>query len=911
MQSRQIGFLELLDGTVQYVVPPWHRRHCWGRTEIERLIDDLLNAGRAGGGAAHIGAIMTFPGPEPPGVVRTIRVVDGQQRLTTVSILLACIAKKLGPEGAHGEWTARAIRDGLLTNPGEPPAKHRKLRLQEGDEDEYRRGLEGRPRGGGAVTTAWKTVHRIVGRSDDDVGQLLEGLRRLRVVDIRLDEHEDPQQIFESLNVAGQPLTESEKVKNWLLMGLPESEQQDLHNDCWLVMERALGAEPGSNTTEKFLRDHLRCLTGETTAGIDDVHEHLHRWLVQHGENAGDVEDRAALCRELPHQARLHGILTGRAEHMDPDVERELRHLRAMGIRRHFRGHFLLCLRLLHDASSDDSAMTNDQLAKILAGIAAWVTRWWLAGRPTNRKEQALAELAELAHDQGPSSDEDCVEYWLGCISRLRNTQIGVPSDEKVKQGIRTRNAYDGSGAKQSCHAVLCALMEAEQREESPAREGLEVEHVMPRTLTDEWKRALCEEADDVHEQHCHCLANLTLISEAANRKLGNAAFEKKCEEYRKSPIGLTNRIAEETEWNPQALSRRAEELARRALELWPWSEQAVVRTEGPEVERPLANRTTGKRLARRLSRVAPHQCGWRLYADSQGKRLARRFSRVAPPKHGRPPADEGTANRSTGRRSTGNAGLRWRIENGPWHAEDTASQMVRNVAGALLSLDRRNAERLAGKAIRPNIHPASRYPAGSKVGGSTMQAVPGHEDHVLYSNAAHHPASARRCREMGERCGVRVDVDGVEEVNRRQLFFRFLQTHGAAFPGQTDDWRGPYQWTSPTNSHGDRIRIFFGEEALRLYVRPGLGKASEEDTSRMRHYSRKLKSDMADQQIVGNPLEESHEGRSVSVQRRWTLEDEDEWPDAADWLQEQTRRLQIILADPGRAGRQERPSPG
>lgn len=369
MQPAQISFLELLDGQVQYVVPRWQRRYRWGKSDIERLIDDLLTVAVAGGRAAHYGGtLLTFPEPGPPGVVRTIRVVDGQ-RLTTVSILLACIAEKLGPEGALGEWTAEIIRNDRLTNPGKPPAKHRKLRLQEGDEDEYRRGLKGRPAGSGAVTQAWKIVRRIVSKSD--VGQLLEGLQRLRVVGINLDEHEDPQQIFESLNATGRPLTESEKVKNWLLMGLHDAEQQDLHDNYWLVMESALGAEHDSQPTDVFLRDLLRWKTGELV-GIDRAYEHLRRWLVQHGPHHGDVGDRVELCRGLRRQARLHGLLTGSVgSHPDRRVERELRHLRAMGI----HVHRPLSLRLLHDAStegSDGDEVTKGELAKILAGISAW-----------------------------------------------------------------------------------------------------------------------------------------------------------------------------------------------------------------------------------------------------------------------------------------------------------------------------------------------------------------------------------------------------------------------------------------------------------------------------------------------------------------------------------------------------------
>ena len=96
-------------------------------------------------------------------MVKTIRVVDGQQRRTTVSILLACIAEALGSDGQCGDWTAHIIRDDRLTNPGKPPEKRRKLRLQHGDE--YRLGLEGTPTGAGAVSQAWRIAAAALSRA--------------------------------------------------------------------------------------------------------------------------------------------------------------------------------------------------------------------------------------------------------------------------------------------------------------------------------------------------------------------------------------------------------------------------------------------------------------------------------------------------------------------------------------------------------------------------------------------------------------------------------------------------------------------------------------------------------------------------------------------------------------------------
>ena len=307
MHAHHIEFLELLNGQVQYVVPRWQRRYRWGQTDIERLVEDLLTVAVAGPEAAHYGGtLLTFPEPGAAGVVKIFRVVDGQQRLTTVSILLACIAAKLGPEGQCGDWTAQIIVNDRLTNPEKSPERFRKLRLQDGDDEEYRLGLEGKSTGAGAVSQAWRIARRLVARND--VALLLRGLERLRVVSIGLHANEDPQQIFESLNATGRPLTESEKVKNWLLMGLPDAEQQDLHDNHWRQIERTLGAEHTTEPTDVFLRDVLRWRTGEIQ-GIDRVYEGLRRWAVREGQ-AGD---RPSLCRDLARLAGLYGTITGTA----------------------------------------------------------------------------------------------------------------------------------------------------------------------------------------------------------------------------------------------------------------------------------------------------------------------------------------------------------------------------------------------------------------------------------------------------------------------------------------------------------------------------------------------------------------------------------------------------------------------
>lgn len=696
------------------------------------------------------------------------------------------------------------------------PEKRFKVRLQNGDDEEYRRGFEGGLAGPGAVTQAWRIARRLVERND--TANLLTGLERLQVVSIGLTHTDDPQQIFESLNATGRPLTESEKVKSWLLIGLPEDEQRKLHDEHWLDIEKALGAQHTTEPIDVFLRDVMRWRTGEVH-GSDKTYEQIRRWALRQGKST--AEKRAALCRDLARLARLYGVLTGTAgKHANSKVEKELRHLRALGV----DVHRPLTLRLLDDASEIQAAHpTNGDLAKTLAGISTWLTRLWLADRQTAGTNKAMAELANAG---GPRVDEDYSEHWLQRIRKLRNQRVGVPGDDEVREGIRSRKAYGGT-ATQSSFAFLCALMEAEHPDEAPVRDHLTLEHVMPQKLTDEWKRYLGNDAEDLHGRYRDRLANLTLSGFVPNVSMGASSFAAKQEIYRRSSIAMTRSLAEKSAWDEAALVQRASELAGRALDRWPWSDDSM-------------------------------------------------------------PVDE---------KRKSSARFRWRIEDAAWRMEHTGSQLVLNVAAALLDLDPANADRLSGEAISTNVHSASRYPPGTRVGSIALLGIPGH-DHVLNPYERDYPASADRCRKLGGRCGIRVEVElSSDGAVVTEEFWRFFKATAGGVPGQKDNWRGGSQWTDACNAFGDRIGIYVGNpDKLWIYGKAG-GQQSAESAERMQLFSRIIRNQMADQHLAGDPETESEQGRTVSVERPWTRDDEDEWNEACQWIADQYQRLRMVLA--------------
>ena len=183
-------------------------------------------------------------------------------------------------------------------------------------------------------------------------------------------------------------------------------------------------------------------------------------------------------------------------------------------------------------------------------------------------------------------------------------------------------------------------------------------------------------------------------------------------------------------------------------------------------------------------------------------------------------------------------------------------------------------------------------------MGTGTMYAVPGHEKYVLYPYGQNYSAIAKRCVKMGERCGVTVEVKG-HDNSTTQRFWRHLMEETGGVTGQHDRWQGAWQRTEPLNSRGEYIRFHIGAEHITVYIRSG-EPASPQRTDRMHEHSRMIRETMSDQ-TVENSSSDRHarEGKSVYIRKEWERENEEEWPEAAHWLTDQTQRLQALLSDP------------
>lgn len=258
--------LDLLTGSLRFVVPVYQRRYSWGEAQCRQLWADIIAAGRRPDRTHFTGSVvwMQEGGISPDGVSRCL-LIDGQQRLTSVTLLLIALAEYAHEHPENLRFSTDMIIDrGYLVDKYATGEGRCKLTLS-GDDRDVLRGMcdhvlaLDRPNHGNQAGTTSRLeanldLFRSLVAAIDDVNTVWNGLQRLEVVSVTLDQGRDePQLVFESMNSTGLDLETSDLVRNYMLMGCPMTEQNTLYVDYWLPMERVLG----NLSFDAFLHDWM------------------------------------------------------------------------------------------------------------------------------------------------------------------------------------------------------------------------------------------------------------------------------------------------------------------------------------------------------------------------------------------------------------------------------------------------------------------------------------------------------------------------------------------------------------------------------------------------------------------------------------------------------------------------------
>jgi hypothetical protein len=534
---------QILYSPSQYIIPVFQRNYRWQEAQWQKLWESLLEIRNPEKKGNHFMGFLVFvPGLAEPGKATTFHLIDGQQRLTTASILLAAlrnVARRSGQADLADE-----IHEDYLVHSRKKGDDHYRLLPKERDYASYVAVVSERGEPTGRVAEAlafFESKLEGVAESDPD------GLRSLfDTVAQRFEfmfatlESENAYNIFKSLNSTGVPLGPADLIRNFVFMHVPPDDHDDFDREMWAPLEARFARPDGSLDEErfsKFFRDFL--MKGGRYVRAQDTFADFEARYEATGFSPTE------LAASLTRAAQYHAIINGDAVDADPAVNTALAGLRVLDSSTTYP--LLLALFERRAAGRIDSA----SLARSLDMIRGFIVRRFVC----NETSRPYARIfVQAAGKDGESPEEALREFLL---------ERGWPDDRRFERAFAEFPLYGRAYARE----IVVALERARRHKEPADLTSAQVEHIMPQTLSDGWRQDLGPEADRVHADWLHRPGNLTLS--AYNQELWNHRFSVKREQYAESNIGLTRDLAEYDRWTEAEMTERGRELAAEAARIW------------------------------------------------------------------------------------------------------------------------------------------------------------------------------------------------------------------------------------------------------------------------------------------------------------------------------------------------------
>jgi len=552
MEATQAQLLNLLDGKKQFIIPIYQRTYSWQHSQCRQLLDDIIKVGSDNKQLTHfIGSIVYFkPNSSPITSVPELLVIDGQQRLTTISLLLLAIIHFLEKhDGIQIEdETWEEILDTYLVNKHRKDDSKYKILLTRKDKVTYTNLVNGVPHTDTSSKRIRENYNFFVEKiNQENVYTVYLGVKKLIIVDVILEREKDnPQLIFESLNSTGLDLSQADLIRNYVLMGLPADTQKDLYEKYWYPMEQSFGDK--ISYLPWFIRDYLT-MKETSIPKIDQVYERYKKFLkLKNG--LGSIDKAVA---DLYQYSQYYVRIALQKE------KNKLLFSRFSAISKlRIDTSFPFLLAVYHDYENE--IISEDEFIKILDSVKNYVFRRAICGIPTNSLNKTFATLYRNVK----------IESYLESIQSaflLMDGYKRFPNDAEFKKEILIKDVYSFRSRN-----YLLESLENDGRKEPVNAENYTIEHVLPQNenVSDEWKKELGDNWKEIQEKYLHTLGNLTLTG--YNSEISDKPFtDKKTIDggFNSSPLFLNESIRSEIKWDEEAILRRARTLAKKACNIW------------------------------------------------------------------------------------------------------------------------------------------------------------------------------------------------------------------------------------------------------------------------------------------------------------------------------------------------------
>jgi uncharacterized protein with ParB-like and HNH nuclease domain/predicted transport protein len=563
MEATQAQLLTLLDGRKQFIVPIYQRTYSWQIRQCEQLWNDIQRVGADENQVSHfIGSIVYFkPDNSPITSIPQLLVIDGQQRLTTVSLLLLALTNFLQnhPEVTLEDEAWEAIKEAYLINKHRKDDTKFKLLLTRNDRQTYINLIE-------AIDQDYNPSKRIIENYDyfknliskNNVGTIYTGIKKLIIVDVILEREKDnPQLIFESLNSTGLDLSQADLIRNYVLMGQPFDIQKSLYEKYWYPMEHNFGDH--ISLLPSYVRDYLT-MKESSIPKIEDVYERYKKF-VKTNKNPEPIHDA---IKDLYIYSKYY-VRIALLKEPDATLHQKFREIVKLRIDTSYP--FLMAVY----ADFENEIITKEEFISLIDLVKDYVFRRAICGIPTNSLNKTFAILYKRLRR----------ETYLESVKAafiLMDSYQRFPSDSEFIKELLVKDVYNFRSRN-----YLFESVENFNKKERISVENYTIEHILPQNpeTSDEWKIELGENWEEVKEKYLHTIGNLTLTG--YNSELSDKSFT-----YKKSISGgfnssllfLNESVRNEAIWNEEAINRRASFLSTIACKIWQYPELLQDRLE-------------------------------------------------------------------------------------------------------------------------------------------------------------------------------------------------------------------------------------------------------------------------------------------------------------------------------------------
>ncbi len=553
MDARKGNIYEILNGNKQFLIPVYQRFYSWDIDQCKRLWNDIVEMQRKGKVGHFVGSIVNIAEQAMPTGVQKYMIIDGQQRMTTLTLLLLALRDYAIKNPNDTTINARRIDNMLLKNEYESGDERYKLLLTETDRDILISLVEEKPIAEGTRSRLIENYSFFASKlADKEIqpAEVYESIGKLQIVNITLDRAvDDAQAIFESLNSTGKELSESDLIRNYVLMGLEPSEQTYVYEHLWRPMEQLFIYETQGTVMDAFFRQYLTMKLSRIPKQ-GRVYEEFK--LYHLNCEFGTIRE---LCQDLLEYAKYYTNIVFK-RNTDTDLKKLYEDI--IDLRMEVSYPFLL--KIHHDCV--EGLITSDELKEILKLCISYVLRRAICEIPTNSMNKTFATLKNYIR---PDDYMNSVKAFFV----MQDTYKEFPDNDKFEGAFESRDIYN-----MRARNYILSRLENFENKAPIIIENYTIEHIMPqnKNLSSEWQADLGAEWQEVQKKYLHTIGNLTLT--AYNSEMSDRPFLEKMDMpggFKESALRLNKYVVLQNKWNEKHIQERANELAKKAESIWPY----------------------------------------------------------------------------------------------------------------------------------------------------------------------------------------------------------------------------------------------------------------------------------------------------------------------------------------------------